>query len=306
MRATSLLGAAAVALVIASAGCRLQDVTLAPPADVLVAEVVLQAGAGQQYALLHRTVGSGPLTVPGARVEMTLPGGGVVSFTPVNGSRCVDSTSTFLPDTVGSCYATPPASTSLVVPGGTYSLSIVAPDGRRLTGTTTVPGSFRLVRPAGLAHCALAPRTLLPLEWTRSAGAWVYISETRLQNVRRALDPTTTNNRALDIIGLSVSAADTTLVFPSQFGLFDRFDDSDASVLVALQQGLPAGVTATVTVAAADRNYVQWVRRGSFNPSGLVQIPSLEGDGTGVFGSLVPERFDLTSSPGSGLPPCAS
>lgn len=293
-----LAGGAAIAL----AGCRLQEVTLAAPADVVVAEVVLQAGAAQQFGLLHRSVGGATLTVPGATMQLTLPGGGVVSFAAAAGSKCVDASSAFSPDTVGSCYATA-AFAATVLPGGTYALSIRTADGRRLSGTTTVPGSFRLTRPPGLSQCALAAFTLLPLAWTRSDGAWVYLSETRLTHVRRALDPATLDDRTLDVTGLSISAEDTTIVFPSEFGLFDRADSADAVVLRALQRGLPTGVTATVSVAAADRNYVQWVRRSGFNPSGAVQIPSLEGDGTGVLGSLVPLRFDLTSST-STLPPC--
>ena len=46
-------------------------------------------------------------------------------------------------------------------------------------------------------------------------------------------------------------------------------------------------------IAAADRNYVNWVRRGAFNPSGIVRVPSLHGDGTGVFGSVVRKRFTV-------------
>ncbi len=302
-----------IALAVAGAigGCELRQVTLAEPEDVVVAEVVLQAGAPTQLAWLHRTLGTGDsLAVPGATVRMTGPGGAVVAFGPASGRVCVDSSAAFAPDTTGSCYAAATAPAD-VVPGGTYTLTIATADGRHLTGTTTVPGAFRLAQPASVAgaggrSCVLAPGTLLPITWTRSSGAWVYVSETRMSHVRRALDPNAPNDRAMDLQGFSISAADTTIVFPSEFGLFDRADSADAPVLLALQKGLPAGVSATVVVAAADRNFVDWVRRGAFNPSGAVQIPSIEGDGTGVFGSLVPVRFDLTSSPGSTLPSCTS
>lgn len=303
MLATRLVIALVASAAIGTVGCRLEEVALAPPEDVVVAEVFLQAGEAQQFAFLHRSLGTGALTVPNAVVELTGPDGRVAQYSPAAGIECVNAGSSFLPDTVGSCYATTPAVRSLVSPGATYSLRIRLPGGGQLTGTTTVPGAFRLKRPS-VAQCKLAPGTLLPMEWTRSVGAWVYLSETRLAHVRKALDPNATNDRSLDMTGLSISAEDTTIVFPSEFGLFDRFNDKDAPVLLALQKGLPEGVTATVTVSAADRNYVQWVRRGTFNPSGTVQIPSLQGDGTGVFGSLAPARFDLTSVATSPLPPC--
>jgi hypothetical protein len=81
-------------------------------------------------------------------------------------------------------------------------------------------------------------------------------------------------------------------VFPSEFGVFDRFDLPRALVL-ALQEGLPDGVSAHITIGAADQNYVNWSRRGTFNPSGLVRVSSLRGDGIGVFGSLVTKSVDV-------------
>ncbi|NIR36178.1 MAG: hypothetical protein GWN02_08535, partial [Gemmatimonadetes bacterium] len=93
----------------------------------------------------------------------------------------------------------------------------------------------------------------------------------------------------LYLLGLSVSVADTTITFPSEFGVFNRLD-LDQDVAVRLQRGLPAGVSAEVTITAVDRNYVNWARGGSFNPSGQVRVPSLRGDGTGVFGSTVGRR----------------
>jgi len=111
---------------------------------------------------------------------------------------------------------------------------------------------------------------------------------------------------ALKLQGLAISAADTSIVFPRQFGLFERAD-LDNELAVLLQQGLPAGVVARVEVAALDRNYTNWVRQGTFNPSGLVRIPSLAGDGTGVFAAYVTDEFTAVSA-GEGevdLPECA-
>ena len=78
-----------------------------------------------------------------------------------------------------------------------------------------------------------------------------------------------------------------------------------ADLAIRLQGGLPAGSTAELAITAVDRNYVNWARGGNFNPSGQVRIPSLSGDGTGVFGSTVGRGFDIlvTDRP-SGLPAC--
>ena len=66
-----------------------------------------------------------------------------------------------------------------------------------------------------------------------------------------------------------------------------------------------AGVTAEVSITAVDGNYVNWARGGNFNPSGQVRVPSLSGDGTGVFGTTVGRSFDvLVSNESSGLPAC--
>ncbi|RMH22893.1 MAG: hypothetical protein D6701_00910 [Gemmatimonadetes bacterium] len=111
----------------------------------------------------------------------------------------------------------------------------------------------------------------------------------------------------LALSGLSVSAADTTLSFPDEFGVFDRFD-LDRELAVRLQSGLPRGTAARIAVAAADPNYVNWVRGGEFNPSGAVRVPSLHGEGgTGVFGALVRRRVDIeTGSAAADLPACAA
>jgi len=59
---------------------------------------------------------------------------------------------------------------------------------------------------------------------------------------------------------------------------------------------------AAVTIAAADRNYVNWERGGNFNPSGAVRVASIRGGGTGVFGSMVPLTFTVTV--GGSQPAC--
>jgi hypothetical protein len=107
----------------------------------------------------------------------------------------------------------------------------------------------------------------------------------------------------LDLQGLAVSAEDTTLVLPDEFGVFERFE-YDQDVLRALQGGFPDGVDVVLMVAAADRNYVNGVRGGRFNPSGPVRISSVVGDGVGVFGSLVPLYVRIDVHPPDGTASC--
>jgi hypothetical protein len=168
-----------------------------------------------------------------------------------------------------------------------------------------VPGDFRIpgapAEPGGT--CQLPGGTSLELSWTTAAGAWSYVNETTIEGLAEALAPAgievDPEDDPLYLLGLSISAADTTIVFPGEFGLFDRFD-LDQDLAVVLQEGLPAPARAQVTVAATDRNYVNWVRGGSFNPSGQVRVPSVRGDGTGVFGSAVVRGFRvIAAAPGA-------
>lgn len=200
------------------------------------------------------------------------------------------------PAAIGSCYAAPFS----VEPGRTYTLDVITADGRALTGTTTVPGDFELRQPAA-DSCVVEPDERLELVWTQSEGARSYQIEAMFTGLAEGLaargvaDPPD----ELDLTGLAVGQADTTLVFPNELGVFDRFS-LDRDVALALQQGLPSGASADIVVAAGDQNYVNWVRGGNFNPSGQVRVPSITGDGTGVFGSLVTEHVTILSeTPGN-------
>ncbi len=147
----------------------------------------------------------------------------------------------------------------------------------------------------------------MPLRWSRAEGAWAYVNETSIAGLPDALaaEGIDVEDDPLYLLGLSVSVADTTITFPSEFGVFNRLD-LDQDVAVRLQRGLPAGVSAEVTITAVDRNYVNWSRSGSFNPSGQVRVPSLRGDGTGVFGSTVGRRalVSVPAEPSGSAEPC--
>jgi len=296
------------------ASCALEEVTLVDPEDVVVAEAHLQldvprVGGGSEDRLtvfLHRTLGPGGASspVPGASVRIVRPRDG---FTLELASASPEACLVTAPvDGDGSCYRASPEAV-VYEPGDTLELFVELPGGRLLESRSVVPGDFRLQGFTGAvpdgAACALPRGESIPLVWSRSEGAWAYVAETVLRNLTEALAPqgvtVAPEDDPLYLLGLSVSAADTTIVYPGEFGLFERFD-LDQDVAVALQDGLPPPGRGDVTITAADRNYVNWVRGGNFNPSGQVRVPSIRGDGTGVFGTTVVRSLTLVSVPGSG------
>jgi hypothetical protein len=285
------------------AACNLGEITVAIPEDIVVAEVILRGDARFQTAYLHRTTSDyGNARVFDADIVVRERGGDVVLvYAVASDTVCVGELADRLPTNRGTCYAAtaPPAG---IRPGQRYDLTIDLPEGRRITGTTAVPDSFSIVQPRGLVRrpdgvpvCVLRPETSFELAWTVSAGARAYIAEARSLGLPSALrragyDVPQFKGDAVRLLGVSVGAADTTIAFPGGFGLFDRFDEEAHPVLVAIRNGMPQGVTNEIAIAAVDRNYVNWVRGGNFNPSGQVRLPSVAGDGTGVFGSMLVRR----------------
>jgi hypothetical protein len=290
--------------VLALAGCELTEITLATPADVIVAEVVLRTGVDVQGAYLHRTAGTnGSARVFGALVVVRDDETGrALTFEVGADSLCLRAGEGNSVN-AGTCYVARNAR-DFVRPEARYSLRIEV-ENRVMTGRLQVPGPFRLRRPGEL-RCTLQQQQLFELVWTRSAGAWVYVADARFGGLRQALRAQgidVPGTAPVDLTGLAISGADTTLVFPSELGLFDRFDADLHPIVLAIQGGLPPGVFVDLTIGAGDRNYVNWVRGGSFNPSGQVRVPSIQGDGTGVFGALVPvqQQIDIGFfAPGTG------
>jgi hypothetical protein len=92
-------------------------------------------------------------------------------------------------------------------------------------------------------------------------------------------------------------------VLPGEFGVFERFN-YDPDLFRAIDGGFPEGVDLSVALAAADRNWVNSIRGGNFNPSGLIRISTVVGDGVGVFGSLVVTHIQIPVTTRSGLPRC--
>jgi len=300
------------------AGCELQEVTIVEVDPTVVAEVYVQIGGGQFgasqiVAFLHSTLDGTSVfdaAVPGATITVSAPGSGSVELGETAPERCLVLTNG---EEFGSCYhfsqQGPPSATFPFGPGDLVELTIDLPSGDRMISQSRIPGDFQIEGIEDGLRCMVPPDTELPIRWTESPGTWAYINETTIFGLRAALEPRgiEVDEDPLQLLGLSVSSDDTEILFPSEFGIFDRFD-LDQDVATALQNGLPAGTMAPVTIAATDRNYVNWARGGNFNPSGQVRVPSIQGDGTGVFATLVVRGFQAFSGPDAGqaevLPLC--
>lgn len=294
-------------------GCTLGEVTAAEGGDVLVVEAYLQVAQENQTVLLHRSLRNGQMhPAPGATVTITGPEGAPVRLLEAPFEACAVEGMRDVEDQfplAATCYTTASPRALSVRSGATYELEVVSAVGEVVRGRTTIPGAFRGRRPsipAGAAFpaCALPPRTNLELAWTQSTGAWSYLGTLEISGLAAAMEGT--GIRApdrVDLTGLSISQTDTTLVMPAEFGLFE-LTNLDPDLLVYLQGGFPPGVTARLRLSALDRNYVNAIRGGSFNPSGAVRISTVVGDGVGVFGSYVPLDLFVVVETDSALPPC--
>jgi hypothetical protein len=294
-----------------AAGCDLAEVTTAPGDDVIVVEGVLRTDFQTQQVLLHRTVdGALASGVEGAEVTVTGAAGDVHRLVP--GTECYQIDALYAQsdslDFRGSCYITSGQDVDWVQPGQSYDLRVETPDGRVVEGRTHVPGAYTVTAvrddPELGLLCSLAPDSAFQLVWRQSAGAWSYVADLSILGLSQTLKGQ--DFRVPDpmlVRGLSVSQSDTTLVLPTEFGIFERLQ-YDSDLLVAISHGFPEGTRLDLVLAAADRNWVNSVRGGSFNPSGLVRISTVVGDGVGVFGSLNVQRAVILVRRFTGIPRC--
>jgi hypothetical protein len=303
---------AAAALVPLLGACTIADVTVPPSEDRLVVEGVLRTDVLRQRIMLHRSVReqtSGE--EPGAEVVVTDATGRVIYFRE-SAEPCYTISPTYAESEVAvdvSCYVSEVADGRWVQPGRTYDLRVTTTRGEVARSRTTVPGAFSVYGISTASRndqpepaCSLAPGRPLPLAWSPSPGAWGYLAPLVIYGLSGTLPPSYNPPDPMELVGVSVSASDTTLVLPAEFGVFDRLEYNQ-DLLRALQGGLPNETAARVIIAAADRNYINGVRGGNFNPSGQVRISSIVGDGVGVFGSLTPRTFTIDVGMSSGSVP---
>ena len=283
------------------AGCDLDEVTIIEIEDVVIAEIYVNLAEdptdNEIRAFLHHTLGApGVDELPDALIVVRRSDGLTLELVENQLGACLDSMSIV---GSGACFLADPVQTPSLSPGDLLEVEVTFADGGTLFGAARVPSSFQI---DGISTtCRVDPNTLLPIRWSSSDGAWAYVNETSISGLREALvgEGIVVEEDPLHLLGLSISDQDTTVVFPSEFGIFDRFD-LNQDLATRLQQGLPPSTTAEVSITAVEGNFVNWVRGGNLNPSGQVRVPSLQGDGTGVFAATVSRRFSVSSSAQAG------
>jgi len=227
--------------------------------------------------------------VPGASVRISGESGKSLQLleVPYGEATCQSDSTRDL--SVGTCYkaSTPSA---YFAPGEELSLEIITPNGSKLKGASTIPRSFL---PRGLSvrdgRCRLEPETSYRIEWRFAEGVWAHVMEAKFGGLPRSLWP-----HAVPLyLRTSWMAAfrGDDRVFPR--ALVEGGVQMNARrVARRLENGLPWGVTAETAAAAVDRNWANWIRPGRYNPNGEVRIPSVFGDGTGMFGTAT--RWTVT------------
>lgn len=241
------------AAVVAAAAC-VEQTPFTPNAKVVVVHAVLDVALRNQYVVVQSSEGTirTQREVTGATVSITTPAGRQLLADEVKDSTYFGTISG-VPRTTTVYRISLDRYGAALFAGQTYSLRVVLPDGREVSGTTTIPPvtpSF-----AEKADTIDGVAGSLNLSWPRVAGVKAY--------------------------ELFVSPGRATQ------GLF-----IDTSVVLTAQSRLDGApmfgvVPRTLVINAVDDNYYDYLRRASdpFTASGL--ITRLEG-AVGVFGSMVP------------------
>jgi hypothetical protein len=290
------------------AACELPPVPLPDGPPVLVVDAVLVADQLVQTVLLHESLQNGRArAVLGAHVVVrdSASGDSLVFLEQASAEPClVEGLPRSLPPQPVGCYVGTRAG-FFVQPGRVYRLEVRTADGRRAWGRTRVPGRFTLVSPQPGPACTVRPDSQAALVWTRADSALVYLADAELRGLEPALAPLGIQlPEPIKLLGLSAQDTDTILVVPRDLGLFQRLEYPQP-LWERLARGLPAGAEARVVVAALERNVLNAIRGGAFNPSGPVRASSVGGDAVGVFGAYTRVRLTLyADAPPRRAPAC--
>lgn len=307
-----LLGAAAIGL----AGCDVTDISPGSGQKMFVvsATVVLTVDPAdpsrigtRAVALVSEAYLQVLTEVPGAAMRITGASGRSLSLVEEEDPL---GACTVLPEDlygadgplgpIGSCH-TATAASAVFAPGEELTLAVTTPDGGILEGTSRMPAAFG---PRGLSvedgRCRVEPGTGYRFNWAPVDGAWAHVGEAEITGLSPGLwssaDPL-----YLPVTVLGRGREVTDMVFPRDF-LFELLSDVDNVELHrTLDAGLPGGARAEVTIAALDRNWANWIREGRLNINGETVIPSVFGDGTGMFGTAVRWKVEVESRTAEGV-----
>ena len=228
--------------------------------------------------------------VPGASVRITGESEQSLQLAEASdrSATCRSDTASVV-QTVGTCY-TASTSSAHFAPLEELSLKIVTQDGRVLRGVSTIPRAFAPTRlSVHDGRCRVDPDTSYLFDWSTVDGDWAFIAEAKFSGFARALwdDPDPLYLRTYWM----ASPLPQDMVFP-RIMTEGEVARQARKAARKLETGLPWGVTADLAVAAVDRNWANWIREGQLHTEGEVRVPSVFGDGTGMFGTGI--RWTVT------------
>jgi hypothetical protein len=242
----------ALAATLLAAAC-VDQTPFTPTTSSVIVHAVLDVTARDQYVIVQSTSGTliTQRAIASASVSIITPDGRQLIADEVR-----DSTQFGVAG--GVPLANPVYRVSLdryganLVAGGTYALRITLPDGRKVSGVTTIPP----VAPSFSTQTDTLDRQgALSIAWTRTAGVKAYELFVSPSAAKRGL------------------FADTSVVLTRESR-------------IGSQVMFVSGSTATVLVNAVDDNYYDYLRRASDPYTANGVINRLEG-AVGVFGSVV-------------------
>ncbi len=301
----------AVALV-GAGGCTLDWVEVEPEEPWIVATVTVVVTVDPEDPsradtdVLAWVTGTGAGTdEPHAQVRVSGESGRTLQL-----ARASDPTSTCRTEVMsrlkirGSCY-TASVPSRYFRPHEQLSLEVRTPDGRVVRGVSTMPGAFapgRVSLQAGA--CRVDPDTRYRIDLRDVVGGSAIVAEAVFGGLGRDL----WDGPGPLYLKTSVEATPWIwgLEFPRDL-ILEGVEQNARKAARALETGLPRGVTADLAVALVDRNWALWIREGRFHLDGRVPVPSVFGDGTGMFGTAVRWKVRMESrevGEDTGLPDC--
>ncbi|HEY9227968.1 MAG TPA: DUF4249 family protein [Gemmatimonadaceae bacterium] len=250
---TRLLG---LVLAAAAATACVETTSVTPDLNTLVVHAVLDAGVQHQIIVVQTTTGAIALQrqVTGAVVTIATPDGRTLTAVERRDTTAVRAS--FRSPAVTTIYDLDVGGAGLI-PGGTYQLRVVAPDGRTVTGRTTIPHAVPSTV-AAPTRTIDRDRDTVSLQWSRVAGARSY--QVFVRSIAGSY-------------GLFV--ADTSVVLPGTLQVLENGEDV-----------FERRLTHQLAVVAVDENYFDYYRHSTDDVTATGLVMHLDG-GIGVFGSVV-------------------
>jgi hypothetical protein len=241
-------------LAAAAASC-VETTSVKPDGNTLVVHAVLDPSAQHQIIVVQATTGAvaEQRQVTGAAVTIATPDGRTLTAVERRDSTSVPGRNPF--PAVTTIYDVDLGAGGLI-PGGAYQLRVVAPDGRTVTGRTTIPNAVPSTA-AAPTQTIDRDRDTVSLQWSRVAGARSY------------------QVRIWSTAGSYSLFADTSVVLPGTLQVLSNGEDV-----------FERRLTHQLAVIAVDENYFDYYRRTSDFFTGAGIVMHLDG-GIGVFGSVV-------------------